>query len=144
MNYAVRNSRPSDNGQLGDIYLNERRQTFTWVDPGKFSHEDFLAHSQGEVVWVAEAPDGEIAGFMTLWAADDFIHMLYIRKEWQGRGVGTALLKALPGWPRRKYRLKCLINNRNAKTFYAGRGFVVTGAGTSAEGDYEELSFIPA
>ncbi len=87
MNYTVRNSRPSDNGQLGDIYLNERRQTFTWVDPGKFSHEDFLAHSQGEIVWVAEAPDGEIAGFMTLWAADDFIHMLYIRKQWQGRGV---------------------------------------------------------
>ncbi|TCU26611.1 ribosomal protein S18 acetylase RimI-like enzyme [Rhizobium azibense] len=144
MDYTVRNSRPSDNGQLGEIYLDERRRTFTWVDPGNFRHGDFLAHSQGEIVFVAEAGDGDIAGFMTLWAADDFIHMLYIRKQWQGRGIGTALLKALPGWPRRQYRLKCLINNTSAKTFYAGRGFVVTGSGTSAEGDYEELSFIPA
>ncbi|WP_409527055.1 N-acetyltransferase family protein [Rhizobium sp. P32RR-XVIII] len=141
---AVRHSRASDSELLGDIYLSVRKQTFTWVDPGSFRREDFLAHSQGEMVWVAEARDGEIAGFMTLWAEDDFIHMLYIRKEWQGRGVGTALLEALPEWPRRKYRLKCLTNNRNAKAFYARHGFVVTGNGTSAEGDYEELSFIPA
>jgi GNAT superfamily N-acetyltransferase len=45
--------------------------------------------------------DGEIAGFMTLWAPDDFIHMLYIRKQWQGQGIGTALLQALPDWPDR-------------------------------------------
>jgi GNAT superfamily N-acetyltransferase len=143
LEYTVRRSRPSDSTQLGDIYFDVRRQTFTWVDPGNFRREDFLAHSQGEMVWVAEARDGEIAGFMTLWAEDNFIHMLYIRKEWQGRGVGTALLQALPGWPRRKYRLKCLINNRGAKAFYLGHGFVVTGSGTSAEGDYEELSSVP-
>ncbi len=41
MNCTVRHSRPSDGGQLGDIYLSVRRQTFTWVDPGNFRHEDF-------------------------------------------------------------------------------------------------------
>ena len=144
MNLKIRSARPSDREELADIYLTVRRDTFTWVDPLNFKHEDFAAHTQGELVWLAEAPDGGIAGFMTLWAADDFIHMLYIRKQWQGRGVGTALLKALPDWPNHKYRLKCLVNNRGAKAFYTAQGFHVTAQGASAEGDYEELTFDPS
>jgi len=140
----IRTPRVSDREELADIYLTVRRQTFTWVDPSRFRHEDFFAHTQGELVWLAEAPDGAIAGFMTLWAADDFIHMLYIRKEWQGRGVGTALLAALPHWPRHTYRLKCLVNNAGAKAFYLAKGFAVTGTGSSAEGEYEELTFDPS
>jgi len=143
MNVTIRTPQHSDREELADIYLQVRRQTFTWVDPYKFRHEDFAAHTQGELVWLAEAADGTIAGFMTLWAADDFIHMLYIRKEWRGRGVGTALLAALPDWPRHKYRLKCLVNNAQAKAFYLSRGFAVTSGGTSSEGEYEELTFDP-
>jgi GNAT superfamily N-acetyltransferase len=143
MNVTIRTPQHSDREELADIYLQVRRQTFTWVDPYKFRHEDFAAHTQGELVWLAEATDGTTAGFMTLWAADDFIHMLYIRKEWQGKGVGTALLAALPDWPRHKYRLKCLVNNAQAKAFYLSRGFAVTGGGTSSEGEYEELTFDP-
>lgn len=144
MDLLIRTPRPSDREELADIYLAVRRQTFTWVDPSRFKHEDFFSHTQGELVWLAEAADGAIAGFMTLWAADDFIHMLYIRKEWQGRGVGTALLGALPDWPRHRYRLKCLVNNVGAKAFYLAKGFAVTGTGTSAEGEYEELTFDPS
>jgi GNAT superfamily N-acetyltransferase len=142
--WIVRAPERPDREELADIYLIVRRETFTWVAPSQFQHGDFLAHTQGEVVWLAETPEGKIAGFMTLWPPDDFIHMLYIRKEWQGKGAGSALLRALPDWPRQKYRLKCLVNNSRAKAFYQANGFAVTGAGSSAEGDFEEMSFIPA
>ncbi len=144
MTWKIRPNCPEDVTQLADIYLSVRRQTFTWVDPGKFHREDFAAHTNGEVVSVCEGADGKIAGFISIWAADDFIHMLYILPEFQGKGAGTALLQSLPGWPEHKYRLKCLANNREAKAFYMAHGFQVTGRGASPEGDYEELSFIPA
>lgn len=128
---------------LAEIYLSVRQETFVWVDPGKFHREDFAAHTNGEIVSVCEDGGGNVAGFLSLWAADDFIHMLYIRPEFQGAGAGTALLEALPEWPHHKYRLKCLVKNRRAKAFYLSHGFRVTGTGASPEGDYEELSFIP-
>lgn len=143
MKWIIRAPERPDREELADIYHMVRRETFTWVAASQFHHGDFFAHTQGEIVWLAETPRGEIAGFMTLWPPDEFIHMLYIRKEWQGKGAGNALLKALPDWPRQRYRLKCLVNNRRAKAFYLANGFIVTGSGTSAEGDYEELSFIP-
>jgi GNAT superfamily N-acetyltransferase len=144
MNWIIRSPVKADLEELADIYLAVRRDTFTWVNPLTFRHEDFFAHTQGEMVWLAEADDGEIAGFMTLWSPDDFVHMLYLRKQYQGMGIGTALLRALPDWPDRKYRLKCLDRNERAKAFYRAHGFVVTGAGASGEGDYEEMTFFPA
>ncbi|WP_454847981.1 N-acetyltransferase family protein [Rhizobium binxianense] len=144
MEWTVRPQRAEDEQELAEIYLSVRRSTFTWVDPGRFHGEDFAAHSNGETVLVCEDPAGVIAGFLALWETDDFIHMLYVRPEFQGMGVGTALLQALPGWPDHAYRLKCLINNRRAKAFYLARGFRVTGNGASPEGDYEEMSFMPA
>jgi GNAT superfamily N-acetyltransferase len=143
MDWSIRKAKIEDQPALADIYLTVRRETFIWADRAQFRLEDFAAHSEGELVWVAEAAGGEIAGFMTLWAADDFIHMLYVRKDWQGAGVGSALLRALPKWPEHGYRLKCLVNNRGAKAFYVAHGFVAVDSGTSPEGDYEELRSLP-
>ena len=141
--WTIRSPLQSELERLADIYLAVRRETFTWVDPASFRHEDFSVHTQGEDLWIAEAQNGETAGFMTLWPPDDFIHMLYVSRSWQGQGAGAALLAALPDWPHSKYRLKCLVKNRRANAFYRSKGFVVTGSGTSAEGDYEEMSFYP-
>jgi len=139
MTCIIRPARERDTAILADIYRDGRRQAFTWVDPATFRLDDFAAHSDGEMIWLAQAPDDAIAGFISLWAADDFIHMLYVREAWQRRGIGTALLRALPGWPAHPYRLKCLVANVRARLFYAAHGFVVVGRGRSPEGDYEEL-----
>jgi GNAT superfamily N-acetyltransferase len=142
--WHIRPAVERDQAVLAEIYLASRRATFTWVEPDRFQLEDFAGQSKGESIFVCESDDGDIAGFMAIWEPDAFIHMLYVRSAFQGSGVGTALIKALPGWPRRRYRLKCLVKNMRARWFYEQIGFVVTGQGTSAEGDYNDMLLGPA
>jgi len=124
---------------LAEIYLNVRRETFLWVDPSHFSLEDLAVHTAGERLLVCVDRHGVIAGFAALWEPDDFIHMLYILPAFQGRGAGTALLTALPEWPSRRYRLKCLVKNTRAIAFYEAAGFEIIGDGPSPEGGYKEM-----
>ncbi|MET0748606.1 MAG: GNAT family N-acetyltransferase [Rhizobium sp.] len=142
--WNIRPAVDADHGTLSEIYLTVRRATFTWVAPERFLPDDFASHSKGESIFVCEGGDGEIAGFMAIWEPDAFIHMLYIRAKFQGAGAGTALIRALPGWPRRRYRLKCLVKNSRARRFYEQIGFVVTGQGVSVEGDYNDMLLGPA
>jgi ribosomal protein S18 acetylase RimI-like enzyme len=137
--WIIRPARERDTDILAEIYLSVRRRTFLWVDPGKFHIEDFVGQTQGERIFVCEDERGTVAGFMALWEPDDFIHMLYILPEFQGRGAGKALLAALPEWPERRYRLKCLVNNTRAMAFYRALGFEITGDGSSPEGDYKDM-----
>jgi ribosomal protein S18 acetylase RimI-like enzyme len=142
--WTIRPADAEDRAALSDIYLQVRRSTFTWVDPGQFHETDFATHTRGERVFVCEDENLGIAGFLALWEPEDFIHMLYIRPRFQGQGAGTALLQSLPGWPMRSYRLKCLVKNGNAKGFYRSLGFHVTGHGSSPEGDYHDMQLNPA
>ena len=130
MTWTIRPACDRDTPILAEIYRDGRRQAFTWIDPATFRLDDFAADSEGEMIWLAQAPDGDIAGFISLWAADDFIHMLYVREAWQCRGVGTALLRALPGWPDRPYRLKCLVANARARRFYEAQALSQSAAAT--------------
>jgi ribosomal protein S18 acetylase RimI-like enzyme len=131
---------PSDHPALAQIYLDVRRETMSWVNSSKFRFEDFFEHSSGEAILVARSGKGDILGFISVWTADDFIHMLYVDSQWRGLGIGSALLQAIPEWPVRSYRLKCLVKNLRARVFYQRHGFTVVGYGKSPEGDYEEMA----
>ncbi len=137
--WTNRPAREQDMPQLAEIYLRVRRETFLWVDPDHFTLEDFAIHTNGERLYVCEDECGVIAGFAAIWEPDDFIHMLYIQSAFQGRGAGKALLAALPDWPKRRYRLKCLVRNVRAMAFYRALGFEIIGDGASPEGDYKEM-----
>jgi len=138
--FVIEAARPADLPVLAQLYLDVRRQTMTWLPPDRFRYEDFAADAAGETIQVARGVNDEILGFISVWPADNFIHMLYVRETSQGAGVGAALLKALPDWPSRGYRLKCLVKNARATSFYLRHGFFVVGAGASEEGDYEDLA----
>jgi ribosomal protein S18 acetylase RimI-like enzyme len=137
--WTTRPASERDTPALADIYLRVRRETFLWVDPGNFHPEDFAAHTRGERIFVCEDGNGAIAGFISICEPDDFIHMLYVLPASQGRGAGKALLAALPEWPSRRYRLKCLVKNTRALAFYRRLGFEITGDGVSPEGNYKDM-----
>lgn len=135
----VRPATPADLPALRELFLAARRQTFDWLPPDAFHLEDFDTQTEGERVFMAEAGD-RIAGFISVWEPDDFIHHLFVDVGHIRQGVGRALLLALPGWPGRAYRLKCLSRNQTALAFYHAHGFIETARGTSDEGEYIVLS----
>lgn len=139
--YVIGALSEADRHEVARLYYEVRVATMTWLDPSTFGENDFTSHSAGEDVLVAKSSDGSVLGFVSVWRADDFIHMLYVRQSSQGRGVGARLLRALPGWPGRRYRLKCLVRNTRASVFYARHGFQVTGHGESDDGKYDEMTF---
>src|SRR5262245_48075982 len=85
--------------------------------------------NNGLTIMLAEAGD-EVVG-MTIFGPDPrnpgdlYIDALYVKRECQRRGVGSALLaKALASEPSADVVLSCYENNGNARCFYEGKGFV--------------------
>ena len=80
-------------------------------------------------------------GFVSVSEPDDFIHHLHVDPKFLRHGIGRALLRALPGWPTTRFRLKCLSLNTAALAFYRAPGFAQVGAGRAEDQDYMVLEF---
>lgn len=120
---------------LRNLYLNERRRTISWLDPIKFQLKDFDNETKEELILVAYDNDIPI-GFISIWMKDNFIHHLYIDQHYQGKNIGTELLKAAIVQTDLPITLKCLENNTNAIAFYLKKGFVAKERGQSEHGEY--------
>jgi ribosomal protein S18 acetylase RimI-like enzyme len=127
----VRNFKYEDVIALSSIYLNSRIETFYWISKGEFRLDDFVKDTDGEKILVAER-DGEIAGFISLWIVDNFVHHLFVRADFQGLGIGERLLDEGLKTISRPARLKCVVRNAKACAFYEKRGWSVEG--TAADG----------
>jgi len=81
---------------------------------------------------VAEA-EGKIVGYLMAWKIVDQLHVLNIAADpdCRRRGVGTALLRAAAGQATEmglvEITLEVRDSNNEARAFYQGHGFVVTG-----------------
>jgi len=120
---------------LRNLYLNERRRTISWLDPIKFQLKDFDNETKEELILVAYDNDIPI-GFISIWMKDNFIHHLYIDQHYQGKNIGTELLKAAIVQTHLPITLKCLENNTNAIAFYLKKGFIAKERGQSEHGEY--------
>jgi GNAT superfamily N-acetyltransferase len=112
----------SDSAACIGIYYRTRRETFTWLPRSRFRRSDFLVDTFEEDIIVAER-GGRVIAFAAIYLPDDFLHHLYVAREHQGRGVGSALLQHLLARSEGRLRLKCLCRNERALTFYRGRGW---------------------
>lgn len=102
----------------------------------------FAGLIEGEEIQVAEI-GGELAGFVSVWVADRFIHHLYVLPRFQRQGVGSALLRACVAGYGLPLSLKCDLCNLRARRFYAHKGWVATETGTGDHGPWERLSLNP-
>ena len=128
----VRPATREDEAALARLFLAARVQTFTWCDVGEYRLEDFVAETEGEAVTVVEDAAGKVAGFISVWERENFVHHLYVDPEVQGRGFGTALLETLEG----RHELKCQVRNVRAYRFYLRRGWREVSQGRDLVGEY--------
>jgi ribosomal protein S18 acetylase RimI-like enzyme len=120
---------------LQQLFLSVRQQTFVWLDTSFYQLTDFNEETKGELILVAKCDD-KIAGFISVWTPDAFIHHLYIKKEYQGAGIGTALLKEVKNRFSVSIRLKCLKDNKVAIDFYKKNEFKEKETGIGDNGEF--------
>ncbi len=138
MNITIISSRQSHLVDLRKLFLEVRQKTFSWKDSSSFRLDDFDSETKGERVLIALC-NAEIAGFISVWLPDNFVHHLFVYSRFQNLGVGSKLLeKAITkfGLP---ISLKCLERNNNAVEFYKRKGF--TAKATGGEGDNRYIFF---
>ncbi|HET6227558.1 MAG TPA: GNAT family N-acetyltransferase [Bacteroidia bacterium] len=126
---------PFDKPVLREIYLTERKRTFHWANTEAYHIDDFDKHTKGEHILVARY-NGVIAGFISMWLQENFLHHLYIAHEFQHKGIGSDLLQAGCKLATSSIQLKCLEKNTAAISFYKKHGFKEKGAGQSSDGDF--------
>jgi ribosomal protein S18 acetylase RimI-like enzyme len=83
---------------------------------------NFSEQTSGEEIFVALI-DGAVAGFVSVWRPEPFVHFLVVGETHRRCGVGSALLNhavAVLGTP---IDLKCEIHNRAVCAFYEQRGW---------------------
>lgn len=134
----VREVHEADLPRLREIFLSSRRTTFHWNDPALYRLEDFDREAEGERMLVGEV-DGQVAGFISWWAPENFIHHLYIEEGFKRRGIGRALMDACLLRIGRPAQLKCVSRNTRALAFYGALGWESIATGRSEDGEYKLL-----
>ncbi|MDU5333996.1 GNAT family N-acetyltransferase [Enterococcus sp.] len=111
-----------DKPQLRHLYLESRRTTFYWADPELMHLEDFDRDTAEELVFVAESQQ-KLIGFISLYVPDNFIHCLFVDRNFKGQGTGHLLLKEAKQHLQLPMKLKCLSKNTPALAFYEKEGW---------------------
>jgi len=97
------------------------------VDPGVWRPLVEVAEAEGlfrSRIWVAEMPDGRIAGFVA--GRGDEITWLYVDPAFYRRGIGGKLLRHAIGQCGPVVKVMMLAGNRAARSLYEREGFVTT------------------
>lgn len=130
----------SDRPFLRTLFLASRKANWSWLDSSAWQLEDFDQVVLGENVLVAEE-DGHRLGFAAYLENDNFLHSLFIDPHHQGRGAGSALLKAVQARFTATGALKCLLANSRAQNFYLRHGWQIVSQGESEQGKYVLMHF---
>lgn len=135
---AIRRAELPDLSACARLYVEVCDADFHWRPAGFFRAQEFLGYAEHEELWVAE-PDGAIAGFLSYFAPEHFLHSLYVRRGARGQGIGAALIahaRAHYGVP---HSLKVDVPNEAARRFYERLGYAEIRSGTTDGVDWIEL-----
>ena len=92
--------------------------------PVPWTPAGFAAAVDGEHLIVATAGDGDIAGFLSLFRPEHFVHFLHVRNGRRGLGIGRLLLAHARHGATGPLELKCLLSNTRALAFYRRLGWI--------------------
>lgn len=119
---ALRPATAADLHDRAALFGRIRCEIFTWDAARLCSPAEFAATFAGEdqvLAWVGP----QLAGFVSVFRADSFVHGLYVLPEWQGQGIGRQLLAAGLAGMTGAARLKCNLGNTRARRFYEHQGW---------------------
>jgi len=120
---VVRPLQPADVAACALLFERVQRDTFRRDDPALYAREHFRRDTAGEEVWVAAA-GRELAGVISVWRPQPFVHHLLVERAWRRRGIGSALLREALAGMRRPVDLKCRLDNLTAQRFYRRLGWI--------------------
>jgi GNAT superfamily N-acetyltransferase len=91
-----REANSADIPALSAVRLSVRENRLS--DPGRITYEMYRAYlSELGKGWLCEV-EGEVVGFSVASAGDATIWALFVKQEYEGRGIGTTLLKLATDW----------------------------------------------
>ncbi len=94
---------------------------------------EFHRVTEAEEILVADLA-GEVAGFLSFYRPDRFIHHLYVAPPSWRRGIGRALLAEALARLEGAARLKCRDGNLTARAFYRRLGWAERPGGRDEDG----------
>lgn len=132
---TVAQMQEADRPALRRLYAEARRSLLRADEAAAPAADGFDGATEGELVLVARR-DGRVAGFVSAWLPDHFIHLLFVAPDALRRGVGSALLSACLDRIGRPATLKCLQANTDALAFYRRHGWEIVAPGRAEDGPY--------
>ena len=109
----------------------EAQQRYTLEESRVFFQETLLPTCD---LWIAEEA-GVPVGFLAM--KPEWVHQLFVRVGWQGRGIGSALLNRAKELAEGDLCLYTFQRNHGARAFYERHGFEAIRFGTSPPPDNE-------
>ena len=139
-NILVLEAKESNYEELREIFFTVRRNTFHWIEPETLKLSDFDESTKDELILVA-AIGNKIAGFISIWVPDKFIHNLFILEDFQGKGIGTALVNEAIKRVGLPLTLKCVKSNINALNYYKSHNWKIEKEEMGSEGLYYLMKY---
>ena len=129
----IKDADKKDDAALAKIYYDIRLKEFSWEK--EVCMDDFKKNTENEKILVGLV-DGAIAGFISVWEPDLFVHNLFVLRQYRRTGLGAALIAEANRKYGRPLSLKCMKDNKNALTFYEKNGWRIWKSGMCEEGEY--------
>lgn len=131
----IQKAQKEEYDDLRKIFFNTRQEDFNWMEYNSIKLDDFDSSTEGELILTAKI-NNEIAGFVSIWEEDKFIHNLFVSSKFKRCGVGKALINQCVKVVELPLTLKCVRENENALNFYLSQGWTIEEEVTGKEPYY--------
>lgn len=131
----IQKAQKEEYDDLRKIFFNTRQEDFNWMEYESIKLDDFDSSTEGELILTAKI-NNEIAGFVSIWEEDKFIHNLFVSSNFKRCGVGKALINQCVKVVGLPLTLKCVRENENALNFYLSQGWTIEEEVTGKEHYY--------
>lgn len=126
--------------KLREIYFKIRTEEFFWENKNEIKLNDFDNSTKDELILIAYI-NNNIVGFISIWEKDNFIHNIFVIKEFRRFGVGKALLNKTIEYRGTPLTLKCVKDNEKSVKFYLSQNWKIEEEVNSPNGNYYLMKY---